>query len=102
MHNQARDQSDRLIDAINRLAAACEKLATGHDELGEVLPGRYTRVQHDDLASEQEMATQLNLNPRTLAKHRRSGKLSGCWVKNGRRVVYCVEQTLAAWREGLS
>ena len=103
MHDQARDQFERLTDSVNRLAAAVEQLDCGHDQLGEVLPGRYTRVQDEfDLASEQEMAARLGLNPRTLAKHRRSGKLPGCWVKNGRRVLYDVEQTLAAWRKGLS
>jgi len=103
MHDQARDQSDRLIDAINRLAAAVEQLDCSHDQLGEVLPGRYTRVQDEfDLVSEGEMAARLGLNPRALAKHRRSGKLPGCWVKNGRRVLYHVEQTHAAWKRGLS
>jgi len=103
MHDQARDQFERLTDSVNRLAAAVEKLGCGHDQLGEVLPGRYTRVQDEfDLASEQEMAARLGLNPRTLAKHRRSGKLPGCWVKNGKRILYYIEETRVTWKRGLS
>ncbi len=102
MQNDAA-QIERLINAIQRLASAVEKLGAGHDQLGEALPRRYTRVQDEfDLVSENDMAAQLDLNPRTLAEYRRKGKLPGCWIRNGKRILYYIEETRAAWKRGLS
>ncbi len=95
---------DNLIAAIDRLSGAIDKLSSACNELGDGEPKRYTsKVDAETvLVTELGMADQLGIRQRRLAEHRRSGKLPGCWVKNGRRVLYDVEQTLAAWRKGLS
>lgn len=98
-----RNPPDHLIAAINRLTSAIEQLNLCQGRLGETGSTRYTRVRTEQshMISEDEMAAVLDIRPRTLGDHRRMGKLPGCWIKNGKRVLYDRDQTLAVWKRGL-
>ena len=94
---------ERLAIAIEKLAAAIES-RHGDTELGGGKEPRYTRIASatPDLASERAMAELLRISERTLAEHRRRGRLPNCWVRNGRRISYRVAVTLAAWDRGIA
>ncbi len=106
------DQLGRLIDAVNRLTEALEPLgrlteaierlereriaAQTSQNVSRPLPGT------DDLADEATMAKRLSIPKRTLAQYRRDGRLPNCWVKNGRRILWRVAETLDAWKRGIA
>jgi hypothetical protein len=90
-------QIQDLTIAVLRLAAAVEQLCS---RLGVPSESRYTPPV-PELIGEQEMASMLGVPRRTLAEHRKSGRLPGCWVKNGRRIFWLPEATKNAWREGV-
>ena len=48
------------------------------------------------------MAQMLNIPQRTLANLRRQGRLPKCWLKNGRRVLWRVAETLETWKKGIA
>lgn len=88
-----------IVQALNRIATAVES----QNSLGDPVGTRYTRRPNDcpDLINEVAMAQLLDISPRTLAQHRRRGKFPNCWIRNGRRVLWKVEQALEAWKRGL-
>lgn len=89
-----------LAAAINRLAAAVEE---HNRSLGSAATTRYTRPPNGpDLVDERTMAGILSISYRTLGKHRRDGRLPGCWVRNGGRIFWIVDDTVAAWRGGVA
>ena len=90
-------QIDNLTSAVLRLAAAVETMQI---RLGVPAESRYTPPP-PELVGEAEMATMLGIPRRTLTDHRKLGRLPGCWVKNGRRILWLVETTKDAWREGI-
>jgi hypothetical protein len=95
------EQTERLITAIERLAAAIEIIAPGG--LGDMRESRYPVCPpNDGLASEEAMAQMLDIPARTLAKHRRAGKFSGCWIRNGKRMLWRVAETLETWSRGIA
>ena len=89
-------QIENLASAVLRLAAAVETMQKG---LGVPAEPRYTPPP--ELVGEAEMATMLGIPRRTLTDHRKLGRLPGCWVKNGRRILWLAETTKNAWREGI-
>jgi hypothetical protein len=92
------DVMDRLARAVERLAGAIERQSEG---LGPAAKPRYSRPP-TELATEPEMAAILHISGRTLARHRRDGRLPGCWIRNGGRVVWRVAETQAAWERGIA
>jgi len=93
-----------LARQIERLADAIDDLRTAMKQGAVPVRGntRYTCANstHQLLIGEKEMADRLNIPHRTLATYRRQGKFPGCWIKNGNRVFWRVEDTLAAWSGG--
>jgi hypothetical protein len=70
--------STDLIAAVLKLTNAVEQLT---QLLGRPEEMRYTRSQQpDDHADERTMSTMLEISSRSLADHRRKGKLPGCSV----------------------
>jgi hypothetical protein len=95
------EQTERLITAIERLAAAIEIIAPGG--LGDMRESRYPECPIDrGFVSEVAMAELLDIPARTLGKHRRGGKFSGCWIRNGKRIRWRVAATLETWRRGIA
>ena len=91
---------NRLTDAVNRLAASLEQQSS---PLGEGDRTRYTRASNDsDLSDEKTMARILNISYRTLGRHRRAGRLPGCWVRNGGRILWRASETQEAWNKGIA
>jgi len=89
----------RLASAIDRLAAAIEEQ---NRSLGSEATTRYTRSpENAELVDEKTMAKILTIPRRTLAYHREQGRMPGCWVKNGRRILWHVLATREAWRKGI-
>ncbi len=110
------EQLDRLIASVERQAAATERQAQATEQLVRVMSAAlkksglggatetlYTRPpEASDMVDEKTMAAALAIPRRTLAYHRDRGKLPGCWVKNGRRILWHVEATKEAWKKGIS
>ena len=97
------NRSSEVIDAIDRLTGAVERLGDVIEGLGPVGNSRYTSLKDArDLADEPTMAEMLRIKRRTLAKYRRQGKLPACWIKNGRQVRWHVYDTLEAWKRGVA
>jgi len=48
------------------------------------------------------MAAQLGIPAKTLADYRREGRLPKCWIRNGKRVLWRVKETVTAWGNGIS
>lgn len=90
-------QIEQLTAAILRLAAAVENV---QQPLGVPSEPRYTPPP-PELVGEAEMATMLGIPRRTLTDHRKLGRLPGCWVKNGRRILWLADTTKDAWRRGV-
>ena len=92
---------EQLVLALNRLAVSLDRAVEG---VAPAIDRRYKGVSeaNRDLVSEKEMAALLDIKPRTLAGYRRKGKFPGCWVKNGKRVQWRVDDTLAAWSRGIA
>jgi len=90
-----------LATAINRLAAAIERSCSDEELAGEQHT-RYTCGDGPGLITELEMAHGLRMKPRTLAHHRRNGQFPGCWIKNGRRILWRAQATVAAWQKGIA
>ena len=92
-----------LIASINRLAAVGERIAASLEGLGDAPKIRYpVPPVADGFVDEATMAKQLGIPTRTLAKYRRAGKFTGCWVQNGRRVRWTVSRTVQAWKRGIA
>ena len=89
-----------LATAINRLAAAIERSCSDEELAGE-RHTRYTCGDGPSLITEPEMAQSLRMKSRTLANHRRQGRFPGCWIRNGRRILWLVEPTVASWQKGI-
>lgn len=90
-------QIENLTSAVLRLAAAVESMCEG---LGVQPEPRYT-LSVPEFVGEEEMARMLGIPRRTLADHRKQGRLPGCWVKNGRRIFWLPKATEDAWRQGV-
>ena len=93
-----------LTQAIDRLAVAIEHHARASAQaLGPAAEPRYTRRPDtdSDLVDEKTMAKILTIPRRTLAYHREQGRLTGCWVKNGRRILWHVDATQETWKRGI-
>lgn len=107
------EQLNRLIAAVERQAVATEgqteaieRLVQSISEhmkkpgLGEstepLYPGPANR-----LVTERAMAEALSVSPRTLGNYRRQHRLPGCWIRNGRRVLWRYQETLELWMEGI-
>jgi hypothetical protein len=92
-----------LTDALHRVASALESTQATTRSLGQSGAPRYTRDAADEstVVGEKKMAELLGISPRTLAEHRRRGRLPGCWVKNGRQVCWMPQKTLEAWKWGI-
>ncbi len=91
---------EELTAALNRLAVVIERQAGG---LGVAENSRYTTPPESlGLVDEKTMAAVLNTSHRTLGKHRRDGRLPGCSLRNGGRILWRVEETVAAWRKGIA
>jgi hypothetical protein len=101
------DPNSRMIGdltvALNRLATVVEDALQQYLTLGQTGTPRYTHGAADQgIVGEKKMAELLGISPRTLAEHRRRGRLPGCWVKNGRRVCWMPGKTLEAWKRGIA
>jgi len=55
-----------------------------------------------NLVDEMTMAAQLGIPAKTLADYRREGRLPKCWIRNGKRVLWRVKETVTAWENGIS
>jgi len=90
-----------LAELLRHLADALEAHNSGLGQPGDT---RYTRPteDHDQLVDEATMAAKLGISRRTLAQHRRHGRLPGCWVRNGRKVLWLFEETMETWRRGIA
>jgi hypothetical protein len=91
---------NRIADGIDRLITVIEtRRDTG---LGGAAEPRYTRPPEEtDMVDEKAMARILNIPRRTLAYHRDQQRLPGCWIKNGRRILWHVHATREAWMRGI-
>ena len=91
---------EELIAAIDRLAGAIEQQ---NQRLGDGDSSRYTRSSNDsDLLDERTMAGFLNISYRTLGRHRRAGRLPGCSLRNGGRILWRKDETTAVWQRGIA
>jgi len=94
------DAIDELTVAINRLAAAAERIGA---RLGDPPPTRYTSPPNEpDLVDERTMAGLLNISNRTLGKYRRDSRFPNCWIRNSRRISWKVSETQEAWDRGIA
>jgi len=94
---------DRLTDAIHRLCDLLEQV--GVQGLGGQGKARYTpgaASMAANLVDEMTMAAQLGIPAKTLADYRREGRLPKCWIRNGKRVLWRVKETVTAWENGIS
>ncbi len=92
-----------LAGGISRLAVAIERSNKQAElALSPEISDAGTCRTGPQLASERDMAGLLNIKPRTLANYRRTGRLPGCWVRNGRRILWRVDATVAAWKKGIA
>ena len=88
-----------LVEPIRQLAAAVKQLAVAIEQqagvLGSATDPRYTRppAEESALVDEGSMAKILNISRRTLGTYRRQGRLPGCWLRNGGRVLWRVAET---------
>ncbi len=91
-----------LATAINRLAKVIEK--HGLRELGGKSESLYKAAPEaePEMTDEVTMAAQLSIPARTLGSYRRKGKFPGCWIRNGKRIRWRVDQTVASWKRGIS
>lgn len=110
------EQLDRLIASIQRQAAATERHAQAIEQLVRVLSAEskksglgdpagtlYTRPPSgSELVDEKMMAAALDISDRTLGRHRRAGRLPGCWIRNGGRIFWRVAETQEAWERGIA
>ncbi len=110
------EQLDRLIASVERHVAATERQAQAIEQLVRVISADlkksglggatetlYTRPpESSDLVDEKTMAAALNISPRTLGRHRRAGRLPGCWIRNGGRILWKVAETREAWERGIA
>lgn len=97
----------RILDVFTRIADALDRLSEGieqqNNRLGDDEGTRYTSPPEPSrLVDEKTMAEILTIPRRTLAYHRDQGRLPGCWVKNGRRILWHVEATREAWKKGIA
>lgn len=92
-----------LVETHQRIATALEGICLALTKgLGEGHHLGYP--DHDclsELVDEKTMAEMLTIPRRTLAYHRDQGRLPGCWVKNGRRILWHVGATKEAWKMGI-
>lgn len=95
---------DSLIPSIDALHAAILELTEILKGLGRDLEPRYSTsaAETNDMMDEREMADQLGITRRVLGKYRKSGKLPGCWIKNGRQTRWHVHETMEAWKRGIA
>lgn len=98
------DGVSKLTVAVNRLAAAFEREVSPHAALGTSSGSRYTRSAADttEFVGKKMMPELLNISQRTLASHRRVGRLLNCWTKNGRKIAWHVQETRDAWKRGIA
>ena len=97
----------RILIALMRIADALDRLVEGiehpNKRLGEGDGTRYTRPpESSGLLDEKTMAAALNISKRTLGRHRRDGRLPGCWLRNGGRILWRVAETHEAWERGIA
>lgn len=97
-------RSDDLIQSIDALHSAILQQTDILKGLGKLLESRYsTFVQAtDEMFDEQSMAKQLGITQRVLAQHRKNGKMPGCWIRNGRQILWHTNETLEAWKRGIA
>lgn len=91
-----------LVSALNRLADVLEGQFAGG--LGGEQKPLYKAAPRSDgnLVEEPAMANQLGIPVRTLSKYRRQGRLPGCWIRNGKRILWRARETVALWERGIS
>ena len=91
-----------LTAALHRLADVLQQGVLGaHGESFAKLHPDSLPEADMTLVDESSMAEQLDIPARTLAHYRRRGRFPGCWLRNGRRILWRVEPTLAAWEKGI-
>ena len=95
---------DDLIQSIDGLHAAILQLTEILKGLGQVPQSRYRLDMQtaEDMLGESSMARRLGITGRVLARHRKDGKLPGCWVRNGRQIRWHLHETIEAWKRGLA
>ena len=91
-----------LTAALHRLADVLQQgLLGAHGESFAKLHPDRTVEEDTTLEDEATMAARLRIPVRTLGAYRRQGRFPGCWLRNGRRILWRVEPTLAAWGKGI-
>lgn len=90
--------------AIGELHAAILQLSDILTGLGQIPQSRYSTsvAETNGMLDEDSMAKRLGITRRVLARHRKTGKLPGCWIKNGRQTRWHIHETLEAWKRGLA
>ena len=95
---------DDLIPSIDALHAAILELTEILKGLGRDLEPRYSTsaAETSGMLDEESMANRLGITRRVLARHRKNGKLPGCWIMNGRQTRWHVHETMEAWKRGIA
>lgn len=84
----------RLVDLLD--ATGCHRLGGDQKPLYNTAP-----PQEAEIVDEVEMAKLIGIPSKTLSNYRRKGKFPGCWHRNGKRILWRVEPTVAAWGRGI-
>jgi len=98
------DGCQDVAQSMEALHAAILQLTEILTGLGRDLKSRYSTpvAKTNEVQDEESMARRLGLTRRVLARHRKDGKLPGCWVKNGRQIRWHVHDTMEAWKRGIA
>lgn len=93
-----------LAQSIDALHAAILQLTEIFKGLGRDLKSRYSTsvAKTNDVLDEESMAKRLGITRRVLARHRKNGRLPGCWIMNGRQTRWHVHETMEAWTRGIA
>jgi hypothetical protein len=95
---------DGLADLTATLRCLADLLeAKNSHGLAVAREPRYKAARQGDaeMVDEMTMAAQLGIQPRTLGEYRRRGKFPGCWLRNGKKVLWRVQPTIEAWTKGI-
>lgn len=93
-----------LAQSISELHSAILQLSDILKGLGRDLDSSYSTsvAKTNDVLDEESMAKRLGITRRVLARHRKNGKLPGCWIMNGRQTRWHVHETMEAWKRGIA
>lgn len=98
---------NHILAVLTRIADTLDRLVEGIEQqnkrLGVSEGTRYTRPpEPSGLEDEKTMAGLLHISDRTLGRHRRNGRLPGCSIRNGGRILWKVAETREAWERGIA